>query len=244
MGAIFLLNRSRWIGAARHHFWKWREVEQSIFRSMTPMATLDGVDLAGAYYRVARHFPTPRRQELVGLINDASIASNDPGQAFVDFVGLVRLLAKGFGDAVDARKLRPFSGFSKLLWYRFPFHGFIYDSQVLAAVCKNGLTVRYDAEIEALGGRPADDRDWNFLIAAAAYRAFALPLHEMIADVFRDHHLEPERAARLVDTLFWLEGNFKPTSEATDISNEHADAIGAEVFARCKSTIERIIGSR
>jgi hypothetical protein len=134
---------------------------------------------------------------------------------------------------------------SKFLWYRFPHHGFIYDSQVLAAVCKNGLTVRFDSMIDAFGGKPSDPHEWNFAIAAASYRTFALPLHAVVADVLKDHNLEPERAARLVDTLFWLEGDLKTSAKESRPKSERAlaEAIGDLSFMRCEATIASLIGS-
>src|ERR1700731_3229814 len=105
---------------------------------------------------------------------------------------------------------------SKFLWYRFPLHGFIYDSRALAAVCSNGLTVRFDAMIDDFGGRPSDSGEWNFLIAAASYRTFALPLHVLVAEVFEGLGLQAERAARPIDTLFWLarQGSLRSRSGA------------------------------
>jgi hypothetical protein len=35
------------------------------------------------------------------------------------------------------------------------------------------------------------------MIAAAAYRAFVLPLHRPVAEIFAAHCLEPQRSARL-----------------------------------------------
>jgi hypothetical protein len=149
---------------------------------MTPRVSLEGVASAGAYYRVARHFPIDRRRRLVALIEDVAFPSGSVQQRFDGFVRSVRTFAnqaaEEFGS--DRRRVRPLSGASKFLWYRCPLHGFIYDSQVLAAVCKNGLTVRFDTLVDGFGGRPSDQREWNFMIAAAAYRAFALPLHRTL----------------------------------------------------------------
>jgi hypothetical protein len=132
---------------------------------------------------------------------------------------------------------------SKFLWYRFPLHGFIYDSQVLAAVCKNGLTVRFNAMIDDFGRRPIDHHEWNFMIAAAAYRTFALPLHAIVADVFKDCNLEPERAARLIDMLFWLEGDAGSSVKHAASISERAisEAVGEEAFMRCEATVWSLI---
>jgi hypothetical protein len=153
---------------------------------MTPRVSLEGVTSAGAYYRVARHFPIDRRRRLVALIENVASPDGSVQQRFDGFVRSVRMFANQaaaeFGS--ERRRVRPLSGASKFLWYRFPLHGFIYDSQVLAAICKNGLTVRFDTLIDAFGGRPSDPHEWNFLIAAAAYRAFVLPLHRPVAEIF------------------------------------------------------------
>lgn len=137
------------------------------------------------------------------------------------------------------RALRPISGMSKFLWYRFPLHGFIYDSRVLAAVCRNGLTVRFDAMIDDFGGRPSDSGEWNFLIAAASYRTFALPLHALVAEVFEGLGLQAERAARLIDTLFWLEGGASgPTRQpAEEAGCRTAREVGIQAFRRCEQMV-------
>ena len=172
-----------------------------------------------------------------------SVAPADGGaeQRFDGFVRSVRSLAKGIatGGAAGDRAPRPISGMSKFLWYRFPLHGFIYDSRILAAVCRNGLTVRFDAMIDDFGGQPTDPGEWNFMIAAASYRTFALPLHAVVAEVFEGRGLDAERAVRLIDTLFWLEGGASGPSRqpAEEVGRQTARAVGVEAFLRCESTM-------
>jgi len=114
---------------------------------------------------------------------------------------------------------------------------------VLAAVCKNGLAVRFDSMIPGFGGKPTDAHAWNFMIAAAAYRTFALPLHQIIGDLFAERKLEPERAARLMDMLFWLEGDpdgiVENPVEFAEAS--FAEATGREAFHRCKDIIASVL---
>jgi hypothetical protein len=184
----FLMDWHRWTLAALHHFEAWEREEREIFARMVPRVTHEGIALAGAYYSVARHFPKDRRQALIGIIESVVSVEGEAERRFDGFVRSVRSLAKGVATAPAEgdRALRPISGMSKFLWYRIPVHGFIYDSRVLAAVCSNGLTVRFDAMIDDFGGRPSDSGEWNFLIAAASYRTFALPLHALVAEVFED----------------------------------------------------------
>jgi hypothetical protein len=245
MEELFLIDRRRWLAAARHHFAAWERKERSIFAHMTPRVSLEGVTSAGAYYRVARHFPIDRRRRLVALIEDVASPDGSVQQRFDGFVRSVRMFAnqaaEEFGS--ERRRERPLSGASKFLWYRFRF-GFIYDSQVPAAICKNGLTVRFDTLIDAFGGRPSDQHEWNFMIAAAAYRAFVLPLHRPVAEIFAAHGLESQRSAKLLDMLFWLEGNPGPSAtgavRTSDVSV--AEAVGEEAFARCDAALAGLIG--
>ncbi|WP_157195795.1 hypothetical protein [Bradyrhizobium sp. YR681] len=201
--------------------------------------TGEGIAQAGVHYRVARHFPKDRRQALVGMIESEALAEGGAERRCDGFVRSVRSLAKGIasGFAAGDRTLRSISGRSKFLWYRFPLHGFIYDSRVLAAVCRNGLTVRFDAMIDDFGGQPSDPGEWNFMIAAASYRTFALPLHALVAEVFEGCGLHAERAARLIDTMFWLEGGASDPSRqrAEKVRQQTARAVGAEAFLRCES---------
>jgi hypothetical protein len=241
MGCHFLMDRHRWTMAALHHFEAWERKEREIFARMVPRVTGEGIALAGAYYRVARHFPKDRQQALIGIIESVVLVEGAAERRFDGFVRSVRSLAKGMATAPAEgdRALRPISGMSKFLWYRFPLHGFIYDSRVLAAVCSNGLTVRFDAMIDDFGGRPSDAGEWNFLIAAASYRTFALPLHVLVAEVFEGLGLQAERAARLIDTLFWLEGGASgPTRQpAEEAGRRTAREAGIEAFHRCEQTV-------
>jgi hypothetical protein len=179
------------------------------------------------------------------MIEEVASLEGSAQQRFDGFVRSVRTLANLAAEefGTDRRRVRPLSGLSKLLWYRFPFDGFIYDSQVLAAFCKNGLVVRFDKSINPFGGRPSDPHEWNFLIAAAAYRAFVLPLHRPVAEIFTAHGLEPQRSARLLDTLFWLEGDVGPPAsgavQASDILL--AEAVGEEAFVRCNAALAGLI---
>lgn len=244
MNEMFLLNRTCWLRAAQQHFSVWERKEHSIFLQMTPHISLKGIERAGAYYRVARHFPIAERHRLVSLISAVGPIDGADEERFAGFVRTVRALANRFALEFgnDRRRLRPISGISKLLWYRFPFDGFIYDSQVLAAICKNGLTVRFDKMIDAFGGRPSDNREWDFMIAAAAYQTFAFPLHGAVAAVFRAHDLEPERAARLLDTLFWLEGDADDAVQPARAScPDIAISVANEAFATSKATVARLL---
>lgn len=245
MNEIFLLNRAHWVRAALQHFAVWESKEHAIFLQMTPRVSLKGIESAGAYYRVARHFPVAERRRLVSIINAVGTSEGSAEERFDAFVRSVRKLANRFAQEFgnERRRLRPISGMSKLLWYRFPFHGFIYDSQVLAAVCKNGLTVRFDGMIDAFGGRPSDDREWDFMIAAAAYRTLVLPLHGLVAEVFKAHDLEPERAARLLDMVLWLEGDvdFSDGLIQRPSNSDIANAAGEEAFARSKEVMKRLL---
>jgi hypothetical protein len=182
----FLMDRRCWVKAAAHHFEAWERKERDIFTGMTPQMSDEGIAKAGGYYRVARHFPKRGRRRLVAMIENVAPLKGTVEQRFDGFVRAVRSLAGEIAQrsSADGRRLRPISGMSKFLWYRFPMHGFIYDSQVLAAVCRNGLTVRFDSMIKGFGGNPADPGEWSFMIAASSYRTFALPLHTIIADVF------------------------------------------------------------
>ena len=181
-----------------HHFEACEREEREIFALMIPRVSSEGISKAGGYYRVARHFPKDGRQALIGMIENVFLPEEAAERRFDGFVRSVKSLAEQIAarPAAEGRVLRPISGVSKFLWYRFPLHGFIYDSRVLAAVCRNGLTVRYDAMMNAFGGQPSDPGEWNFMIAAASYRTFAFPLHAIVAGVFRDHGLQAERAAR------------------------------------------------
>jgi hypothetical protein len=69
MNEIFLLNRAHWVRAAQQHFAVWERKERAIFLQMTPRVSLKGIESAGAYYRVARHFPVAERRRLVSIIN-------------------------------------------------------------------------------------------------------------------------------------------------------------------------------
>jgi hypothetical protein len=209
MERMFLKDRARCVAAARYHFAAWERKERYIFAHMTPRVSLEGVTSAGGYYRIARHFPIERRRRLIALIEGVASLEGSAQQRFDGFVRSVRTRANQAAEefGTDRRRVRPLSGLSKLLWYRFPFDGFVYDSQVLAAFCKNGLVARFDTSIAPFGGRPSDPHEWNFMIAAAAYRTFVLPLHRLVAEIFEAHGLEPHRSARLLDTLFWLEGD-------------------------------------
>jgi hypothetical protein len=183
---------------------------------------------------------------LVALIETVASLEGSAQQRFDGFVRSMRTLANLTADefGTDGRRVRPLSGLSKLLWYRFTFDGFIYDSQVLAAFCKNGLVVRCDTSIAPFGGRPSDSHEWNSMIAAAAYRALVLPLHRSIAEIFEAHGLELQRSARLPDTLFWLDGDTglpaTRAARASDISL--AEAAGEEAFARCDTPLTSLIG--
>ncbi|MFK4536395.1 hypothetical protein ABIA00_004578 [Bradyrhizobium ottawaense] len=179
------------------------------------------------------------------MIESVTLADGAAEQRFDGFVRSVRSLAKGMATALaeDDRPLRPISGMSKFLWYRFPLHGFIYDSRVLAAVCRNGLTARFDSKIQDFGGRPSDSGEWNFLIAAASYRTFALPLHMPVADVFEGFGLQAERAVRLIDTLFWIEGGApgKTREPSEEAGRRIARQVGIEAFRRCEQTLADLI---
>jgi hypothetical protein len=235
----FLLNEAHWLAASRRHSYVWETKEQSIFSLMCPNVSLEGIEAAGGYYRVGRHFPITRRQNLLEQISGVTCRGSSPSERFASYVKSVRRVANSLAKNTEhGRQIRPISGVSKLLWYRFPLHGFIYDSQVLAAICRNGLTVRFDAMMRSFGGSPLDSHEWNFLIAAAAYQTFALPLHEIVANVFRQHGLEARRAARLLDMLFWIEGG--PSGKLQINSSTQpdvADAIGLQAFRRCRSII-------
>ncbi|WP_375157932.1 hypothetical protein [Bradyrhizobium sp. RDT46] len=245
MDRHFLMDRHRWTTAALHHFAAWEREEREIFARMVPCVTGEGIALAGGYYRVARHFPKDRRQALIGMIESVAPVEGAAERRFDGFVRSVRSLANGVATAPAEgdRALRPLSGMSKFLWYRFPLHGFIYDSRVLAAVCRNGLTVRFDAMIDDFGGRPSDSGEWNFLIAAASYRTFAFPLHKPLAEVFEGFGLQAERAVRLIDTLFWLEGGASgPKREPTDEAVcRLAHEVGIEAFRRCEETMADLL---
>jgi hypothetical protein len=246
MEGMFLKNRARWVAAARHHFAAWERKERYIFAHMTPGVSLEGVTSAGGYYRIGRHFPIERRHRLVALIEEVASPEGSSHQRFDGFVRSVRTLANLTAEefGTDRRRVRPLSGLSKLLWYRFPFDGFIYDSQVLAAFCKNGLVVRFDTSIASFGGRPSDPHEWNFMIAAAAYRAFVLPLHRPVAEIFESHGLEPQRSARLLDMLFWLEGDTgsPATGAAPESGDSLAEAVGEEAFERCGTALSDLLG--
>jgi hypothetical protein len=158
MGGMFLKDRARWVAAARHHSAAWDRKERYILAHMTPRVSLDGVTSAGGYYRIGRHFPIERRRRLVALIEEVASLEGSAQRRFDGFVRSVRTLANLTAEefGTDRRRVRPLSGLSKLLWYRFPFDGFIYNSQVLAAFCRNGLVVRFDTSIAPFGGRPSD----------------------------------------------------------------------------------------
>jgi hypothetical protein len=240
---LFLLSRRHWENASLKHFSLWETKERAIFNLMTPTVSREGIDKASGYFKVARNFPIARRPGLLSTISGVTCSGNSIPERFDAYVRIVRKVANQFAEEnAGGRRLRPISGVSKLLWYRFPLHGFIYDSQVLAAICKNGLTVRFDNLIDGFGGKPSDDREWNFMIAAAAYRTFALPLHAIVADIFKKNKLEAERAARLIDMLFWIEGDPKGLLQNTA---RVPDSIVAknidEAFDLCKSTISKTL---
>jgi hypothetical protein len=238
MQPIFLLDEKRWIAASLEHFAVWERTEREIFQHMDVRITPTGLAKAMAYYRVARNFKVERRDILMRALNKSTLTGSLPIERFDSFVSNVRRLTKQYAQqtAVEHRRVRPISGISKMLWYRFPFDGFIYDWQVFSSICKNGLTVRFDSRVEAFGGKPTDDHEWNFLIAAAAYRHFMLPLHQGVADVLRSRGLEPERAARLLDMLFWREGRNKglPPRKPPPLIEKTAIEIGQEAFLLCR----------
>lgn len=86
MGCHFLMDRRRWTMAEMHHFDAWDREEREIFARMVPRVTGEGIDLAGAYYRVARHFPKDRRQALIGMIESVTPVEGAPERRFDGFV--------------------------------------------------------------------------------------------------------------------------------------------------------------
>jgi hypothetical protein len=241
----FLLDEKHWVAASSEHFAVWESKERDIFQKMDGRVTPTGMTKAMGYYRVARNFKVERRDSLVRALNRVTLIGNKPIERFDSYVKTVRQLTKQYAQETDAehRTIRPISGVSKMLWYRFPFDGFIYDWQVFSAICKNGLTVRFDSEVDAFGGKPADDRECNFMIAAAAYRHFALPLHRIVADMLQARELEPKRAARLLDMLFWLEGRTQvsPPRTPPPALDEVAREVGREAFSLCRPHLERAL---
>jgi hypothetical protein len=193
MRNIFLLDEKHWITASLEHFAVWERAEHYIFRHMDGRITPTGLVKAMGYYRVGRNFKLDRRDTLMRVLNKSTLGGRTPVERFDSYVKNVRRLTKQYAQQTEAehRTVRPISGMSKMLWYRFPFDGFIYDWQVFSAICKNGLTVRFDSEIDAFGGKPTGNHEWNFMIAAASYRHFVLPLHPTVADVLKAHGLEP-----------------------------------------------------
>ena len=66
----------------------------------------------------------------------------------------------------------------------------------------------------------------------------------MVAEVFQVRGLEPQRSARLLDTLFWLEGNAGPPEKSAGEPSDVrlAEAVGEEAFARCAAALPGLIG--
>jgi hypothetical protein len=154
-------------------------------------------------FSVARTFRREIRSEYLTKFRALRIDAKGEDERFIEFVRGVRDLADFVYQKTNRR---PLSGSSKLLSFRFPNDGFIYDKNAYSAVTNTGLLAPFCSHLDTWGGAPEDCGVANFLVFAAAHYKFFRPLHNVIHKVLEKSHRNPERAARIVDQVLWIAG--------------------------------------
>ena len=234
---MFNVDPDYWLAASVEEHRQWGRNDSRFLASLEGDFTARDLWAIAGNYRVARHFPLKgeARPGFEAELRKANLGSSDHMASFDTFVRTTRDLAL---KASLLGRFRPLSGASKLLWFRFPNVGFIYDNLALGAVCKGGFTAPFYDSLKAWGGPPSDDHEWNFLIFAAGYRMFFRPLHEQIGMALVSVGRDKRRAARVVDKLLWIAGGSDPTRyrDLGRANAEGADRVVAK--AACASAKE------
>lgn len=173
-------------------------------------------------YRTARNFREDQRHLVAKRIRDKidDVKEGTRQAAFDSIVVLTRELStyakelepiklprKVELEASPRKNSRPLSGISKIIWHRHPELGFIYDARALTAATRSGLLAPFHDLLSSWGGEPKDDGEADFLIFAASYRRYFLPLHEPIAEEIAKKKGDTRRASRIVDRLLWNRRN-------------------------------------
>jgi hypothetical protein len=200
----FVTSTESWLAAVVEQRLQWDKVDKKFSTAFSGKYTSEDIWKLAANYRVARNFPKEIRSRFVKDFRCVKISSYD------EFVRASRELARNVKNSGngEVKTSRPLSGVSKLLWHRFPGHGFIYDELALKAVLRNGFVAPYVSSLEKWGGVSSDDpREWNFLIFAAAYQKYFWPLHHPLAEAMtRRGRMRRRQAHRVVDKLLWITG--------------------------------------
>lgn len=215
---MFLSDPNYWLAAITMQRFCWLEGEKAhsdrdILIKMLGSKWRNEIWKMAVIYKVARNFPLFIRSRAETHIAKAKI------QDFDSFVFQTRKITQ---TIYDLEKMKPnsraffaISGVSKILWHRFPEHGFIYDDQTRIALFNNGLVAPFFETVVDWGGSAANDRkrEAEFLIFAAAYKTYCLPLCEPLTKLLKsDIHLEKLdnepmiRANRILDKLLWIAG--------------------------------------
>lgn len=236
-----------WCAAVGEHQYRWNRGDSSLFAALAA-ETFDAkvVWEIAANLSVARNFTEEAREHVVQRLQSAR---PDGGAMFDWFVSETRALAKevkSFSSARKGRSFRPLSGVSKLLWHRFPDHGFIFDSRAGRALRAAGLCAPFFDLLHAWGGRPEDNRESDFLIFAAGYQAHCSPNLPPLRDALSDQSLDPRNASRLIDKLLWILGDEKdPLACAQKVlvrsNGECRETALALLHPQLRTLVERLI---
>jgi len=204
---MFNLDERYWLAASVEEHLRWNSNDRVFLTSLE--ADFDGKALwrvAGSYH-VARNFALgAARDSFESEFRSVKLEPLAQPASFDSFIRTTRELAR---QASVTGRFRPLSGASKLLWFRFPDIGFIYDNLALTAIRKQGFTAAFYDSLQAWGGPPSDSHEWNFMIFAAGYRRYFRPLHEQIGKALVSIGRDKRRAARVVDKLLWIAGGDK-----------------------------------
>jgi len=199
----FVTSTESWLAAVVEQRLQWDKVDLKFAKAFSTKYTSEDIWELAVNYRVARNFPKEIRMRFEKEFQGVEISSYD------EFVRTSRKLAKNIKNSGnnEVRTSRPLSGVSKLLWHRFPEHGFIYDALALNAVLSNGFVAPYVSSLKNWGGVSSNDpHEWHFLIFAAAYQKFFRPFVDPLAKAMRHRDRKRQQAYRVVDKLLWITG--------------------------------------
>lgn len=173
-------------------------------------------------FRVSRNIPILHRDHFLKLIGNARISD------FGSFVSETRKIVRVFKQhQVRENKLlnnkgekkrksfSPMSGVSKVIFHRFPNHGFIFDDQAKIAISHAGLLAPFHDSLTDWGGSIPNDNslEADFVAVAAAWERYFAPLKANIVENVRLPQYQPVLphehdifAIRILDKLLWLSG--------------------------------------
>jgi hypothetical protein len=187
-------------------------------------------------YKVARIFPVDIRDQARKILSRANITSFD---AFISQARICPMRIWEVEARNEKRRYFAISGVSKILWHRFPQHGFLFDDQARRALANGGFGASFHTQMRAWGGPPHEDLkdDCDFLTFAAGYQKYCVPMYDVI-EPFAE--LRPQHAAlrdearicaiRVIDKLLWLAGE-EATKRQSSLHGWNSKATPAEVSA-------------